>query len=59
MSKEEKFEYDIENIKKDFEIEKIIIKEEDIELLKKYYNKEVSLNELISIIKESVLKGVK
>lgn len=59
MSKEEKWNYDIENIKRDFEIENIIITEDDIELIRKYYNKEVSLSQLINIIKKSILKGVK
>lgn len=59
MSKEEKFEYEIANLKKELSIENIIVTEEDIELLKKYYNGEFTLFEIISLIKKAVLEGVK
>lgn len=55
MSKEEKFKYDIENIKASLEVEGMIVTDEDIELIKKYANKEISFEELIEmIIRESV-----
>lgn len=54
MSVEEKFEYDINNIKKDFEMENMIVTDEDIALLKRYLNKEITKQEMIDIIlKES------
>lgn len=54
MSAEEKFEYDINNIKKDFEMENMIVTDEDIALLKRYLNKEITKQEMIDIIlKES------
>lgn len=59
MSKEEKFEFDIANLKKDLAIENITITDEDIILLRKYFKKEITLDELIAIIKVSILKGVK
>ena len=54
MSAEEKFEYDINNIKKDFEMENMIVTDEDIALLKRYLNKEITKQKMIDIIlKES------
>lgn len=54
MSNDEKFEYDIANLKKDLAIEDMIITENDVALLKKYYKKEITMNEMINvIIKES------
>ena len=50
MSKEEKFKYDIENIKASLEVEGMIVTDEDIELIKKYANKEISFEELIEMI---------
>ena len=40
MSGEEKFRFDIANLKNDLAIENMKVKEEDINLLKKYYNKD-------------------
>ena len=54
MSDEEKFEFDITNIKKDLAIEDMIVTDEDVSLLKKYFNKQITLSELINIIKNSV-----
>lgn len=53
MSKEEKFNYDIENLRKDLEIEDMYITADDIGLLKKYSNNEITLNEAITQIEES------
>lgn len=50
MSKEEKFKYNIENIKASLEVEGMIVTDEDIELIKKYANKEISFEELIEMI---------
>ena len=38
MSKEEKFNFDIANLKQDFAIENMNITDSDIEILKKYSN---------------------
>ncbi len=54
MSDEEKFEFDIANLKKDLAIEDMIVTDEDVSLLKKYFNKQITLSELINIIKNSV-----
>lgn len=54
MSDEEKFEFDIANLKKDLAIEDMIVTDEDVFLLKKYFNKQITLSELINIIKNSV-----
>jgi len=40
MSREEKFEFDIANLKKDLAIENMNINDEDIELLRKYSKKD-------------------
>lgn len=53
MSKEEKFNYDVENLKKDLEIENMYITDEDIILLKSYSNNEITLDEAIFKIQES------
>ena len=50
MSKEEKFEFDIANLKRDLAIENIIVTDEDVSLLKKYANKEITMPELINIV---------
>lgn len=58
MSKEEKFNFDIENLKQDFAIENMNIKNSDIEILKRFSQNEISETEMINIIKENTLKGV-
>lgn len=58
MSKEEKFNYDIANLKQDFAIENMNITDSDIEILRKYSNDEISQSEMINIIKDTMLKGV-
>ncbi len=58
MSKEEKFEFDIANLKKDLAIEDMNVNNEDIELLKRYHDKEITMSEMINIIKKSVGLGV-
>lgn len=58
MSKEEKFEFDIANLKKDLAIENMTVNKEDIDLLRKYFNKEITMNEMIQLIKKSVIQGV-
>ncbi len=58
MSKEEKFNFDIANLKQDFAIENMNITDSDIEILRKYSNDEISQSEMINIIKDNMLKGV-
>lgn len=58
MSKEEKFEFDIANLRKDLAIENMFIKEEDIQLLRRYFNKEITMVEMIELIKKSAVQGV-
>ena len=58
MSKEEKFNFDIANLKQDFAIENMNITDSDVEILKKYSNDEISQSEMINIIKDNMLKGV-
>ena len=50
MSKDEKFEYDLKCVKKDLAIEGLYLSEEDVKLIKRYLNKEISINELVRII---------
>lgn len=50
MSNEEKFQFDIENIKKDFAIEDMTISENVISLLKKYNNKEITMDNVVNFI---------
>ena len=58
MSKEEKFDFDIANLKKDLAIENMKVNEEDIELLRKYSNKEITMVDILNKIKENVSQGV-
>ena len=50
MSNEEKFKFDIENIKKDFAIEDMTISENVIDLLKKYNDKEITMDKVVNYI---------
>lgn len=50
MNKEEKFIYDIDNIKKDFEIESMKLSLDDIDMLKKYNNNEITANDMIDSV---------
>ena len=54
MNFEEKFNLDIDNLKNDLAIENMFITEEDIYMLKKYSNKELTMNEAI----DNIIKGV-
>ena len=58
MSKEEKFNFDIANLKQDFAIENMNITDQDIEVLKKYSNDEISQSDMINFITSNTLKGV-
>lgn len=58
MSKEEKFEFDIANLKKDLAIENMYVKDEDVELLRKYFHKQITMIEMIELIKKSAIQGV-
>ena len=58
MSKEEKLNFDIANLKQDFAIENMNITDEDFEVIKKYSNDEISESEMINIITKNTLKGV-
>lgn len=50
MSNEEKFQFDIENIKKDFAIEDMTVSENVINLLKKYNNNEITIDNVVNYI---------
>ena len=50
MNFEEKFNNDLANIKNDLAIENIFINDDDISMLRKYSNKEVSLDDAITNI---------
>lgn len=54
MSKEEKFNFDIANLRQDFAIENMDITNSDIEILKRYSNQEISESEMIDIIKKGI-----
>lgn len=60
MSKEEKFNFDIENLKQDFAIENMNVTDSDIEILKRYSNDEISQSEMINnIIQKTLWKEFK
>lgn len=54
MSKEEKFNFDIDNLKQDFAIENINIQDDDLEVLKMYSQNQISMNEMIDILKKGI-----
>ncbi len=53
MNYEDKFKIDIDNLKNDLAIEEMYITDDDISMLKKYSNKELSMNETIN----GIIKG--
>lgn len=53
MFKEDKFNYDIENMKKDFAIENMSINADEVNMLKKFSNNEITVNEMVDSIKNS------
>jgi len=52
MINQEKFEFDIANLKQDLAIENMIVTNADIELLKRYHNNEITMSEMINLIIE-------
>lgn len=52
MSKEEKFNFDIANLRQDFAIENMNITDSDIDILKRFSNQEITETEMIDIIKK-------
>lgn len=54
MSKEDKFNFDIDNLKQDFAIENINIQDDDLEVLKMYSSNQISMNEMIDILKKGI-----
>lgn len=55
MDKNIKFNYDIENIKKDFAIENMQVTADDIEMLKKYNNNEITMSDIIKDVKKKYI----
>ena len=53
MENEEKFNYDIANLKKDFAIENLNVTSDDINMLRRYNNNEITMNQMIDDIKNS------
>ncbi len=58
MSHDEKFDFDIANLKNDLAMENMVVEQEDIDLLKRYSNNEITMNEMINIIKKDLVQGV-
>lgn len=54
---EEKFKYDIDNIKQDLAMEDMVVTDEHVENLKRYANNEISMDEIIKQIKEVAMEG--
>lgn len=53
MNFEEKFCLDIENLKNDLAIENMIVTDEDVCMLRKYHNNEITMNQAIN----NIIKG--
>lgn len=58
MSNEEQFNFDIANLKKDLAMENMIVTNEDIDMLRRYNNNEVTMNEMIDSIKQSFTQQI-
>ena len=54
MFNEDKFNFDIENLKKDLAIENMVVTDDDINLLRRYCNNEITMDDVINIIKQEV-----
>ena len=54
MINEDKFNFDIENLKKDLAIENMVVTDEDVALLKRYHDNEISMDQVISTIRHSI-----
>lgn len=52
MLEQDKFEFDIANLRQDFSIENMTITNADIALLKRYHDKEITMSEMINLIIE-------
>lgn len=57
MDIEDKFSYDVANLKKDFEIENLNVTNADINMLRQLNNNEITMNEMINNIKQSFING--
>ena len=55
MNREEKFQFDIANLKQDVAIEDMHVTEEDVALLRKYFDNEITMPEMIDIIKKTTI----
>ena len=55
LDNDTKFNFDVENLRKDFAIENMQIADEDIGLLKRFNNQEITLDEMIGQIKTDAL----
>lgn len=53
MDFEEKFKLDVDNLKNDLAIEDMFVTDADISMLRRYSNKELSMNEVI----DNIIKG--
>ena len=53
------FEIDIENIKTDLAIEGLTLSDEDVSLLKKFADNKISMDEMITTIKETTIERIK
>ena len=54
MSREEKFRFDVENIRKDLAMNDLYVGDNDMRLLRGYYNGEVTIKELSSLINATI-----
>ena len=58
MNNEEKFKFAIANLKTDFAVENMAITNDDINMLRKLNNNEITMNETINNIKKTYIQGV-
>lgn len=54
MFNEQKFMFDIENIRNDLAIEGMNITEEDVNMMRLYANNEIAMPEMIEMIKREI-----
>ena len=57
MSGEEKFYFDINNIKTDMEIENMIVTDAHVNMLKRYHDREITAADLINDVRQKAIRG--
>ena len=55
MNREEKFQFDMATLRQDLALEDMKVTEEDVALLRRYFDNEITMPEMIDIIKRTTI----